>query len=69
MVVPAVVPIRPVVMPSVVLLEVEPLVEPAFSELVQALKAMRAAHSRAPVNPESQLRFIGLGKIERYDYQ
>jgi hypothetical protein len=69
-VVPVVVPILPVVVPvvvvlSVVLPEVEPLVEPAFSEVVQALKTVSDAHSRAPVNPESQLRFIGLRKSER----
>ena len=55
----------PVVVPSVVLPEVEPLVEPAFSEVVQALKKVSDAQSRAPVNPKSHLRFIALGKSER----
>ena len=55
----------PVVVPSVVLPEVEPLVELAFSEVVQALKRVSDAQSRAPVNPKSHLRFIALGKSER----
>ena len=65
MVVVPVVVVPVVVVPSVVLPEVEPLVEPAFSEVVQALKKVSDAQSRAPVNPKSHLRFIALGKSER----
>jgi hypothetical protein len=44
---------------------VEPLVEPAFSEAEQALKRTSDEHKTAPVSPESNLRFIGKGKVER----
>jgi len=65
-VVPEVVPVPVVVVPVVVVPEVVPevvpLVEPAFSEAVQALKKASDEHKQAPVSTESHLRFIGLGK-------
>ena len=48
-----VVPVEPEVLPDVV-----PLVEPAFSEVEQALKSVSDEHKTAPVITESHLRFI-----------
>ena len=61
-----VVPVPPFIVPEVVepevLPEVEPLVEPAFSDVVQALNRTSDEHRSVPVSTESRLRFIGKGK-------